>query len=171
MTAPPDSPPHVRAAAPPDAALIAAVQTRAWRASYTGVASEVSAAEAQPIADAWATAIKNPPTPAHAVFVAVTDGLVIGFAACDDTGEIVALEVDPAHRRAGHGSRLLAALADHARAHALEALGVWCPVPDEPRRAFFQSAGFVPDKGLRSLESRDGCTLDEAHLIARVEPR
>ena len=98
------------------------------------------------IAAGWEQAVTRPPSPAHHVLVATQDGQVVGLTALaparpagpdgaaetlgtDDRDpragavdaipsavEIVALGVEAPHQRQGHGSRLLAAAADHARA-------------------------------------------------------
>ncbi len=139
---------------------IGAIQLQAWRSSYASLLPDglLARLDAHTLERAWRPAVTDPPSPAHAVLVAVADDVVVGFAACDGSGEIVALAVDPLHQRQGHGSRLLAALADHGRATGLPSLGTWCLMNDEPRRDFFSSAGFGPDGGLRLL------TLDDADL-------
>jgi ribosomal protein S18 acetylase RimI-like enzyme len=116
----------------------------------------------------------DPDTPAHAHAHAVVKtssartGLpVAGFAAVDRDGEIVALWVHPHRQRRGHGSRLLAAIADHGRRRGVSRLGVWCPAADAARQRFFTSAGFAPDAGRRTLlPEGPGQPLDEVHLSA-----
>ena len=77
-----------------------------------------------------AAAITSPPTPGHGVLVALEQNTVVGFAAfgppeltaaeqpdpAGPTSEISTLLVEPRWGRRGHGSRLLAAVADLARA-------------------------------------------------------
>lgn len=153
-----------------DAGAIAAVQARAWRAGYAALLPPRVLAGLDPelLAQTWTEAITSAPSPAHAVLVAVGDGLVVGVASLDGRGEVGTLAIDPPAQRAGHGSRLLAAVAEHARGHAVPVLSTWCPVPDEARRAFLTSAGFVPDGGLRLLSHGD-VTVQEAHLVASVQ--
>jgi GNAT superfamily N-acetyltransferase len=88
-------------------------------------------------------------------------GEVVGYAAigpCADpdadavTGELLALEIDPALTRKGHGSRLMAAAADHARAAGISTWVTWCPLADEARRAFLQAAGWGPDSAYRDIQ-------------------
>lgn len=169
-----DSPAHVRAARGDDVAAIGAVQVRAWSAAYRDLLPALAHLDPRALADTWRPAVTDPPSPAHAVVVAVAGGVVVGFAAIDDTGEVVALSVDPLSQRHGHGSRLLAALADHAGEHGIARLGAWVPLADEPRRDFLSSAGFAPDGGLRLLaggagDEPDGSEVQEAHLVSALE--
>jgi len=89
-----------------------------------------------------------------------------------DTGpvdaELVALEVDPAHQRSGHASRLLSAVASTLRERGFGALRVWCPVDDQPRRAFLMSAGLRPDGAYRQLRTDGGKQIAEERLTAAL---
>jgi len=64
--------------------------------------------------------------------------------------EIIALEVPEELGRRGHGSRLVAAVADFAREDRATELQVWIPVGDEARTRFYNSAGFAP-RGIRRV--------------------
>lgn len=66
--------------------------------------------------------------------------------------EIGALEVSPAHRRQGHGSRLLAACVDLLREAGATRVQTWIVDGDEARTRFFASAGFAPAGIRRHLE-------------------
>ena len=132
-------------------------------------------AQLQPeiFASTWAGAIASPPSPGHMVFSAISDGTVVGFAALSPTAlrpmdpeggsasdtqadaqggqvvvEITALEVPPAHQRAGHGSRLLAALAQTAQDNRATELQIWVLAGDDAHTGFLTAAGFAP-AGLR----------------------
>ena len=159
--------PSVRPAVAADVDAVGAVQHRAWSTDYRGVLPDglLDAITPQLLAEQWREAVTAPPSPAHQVLVACAGATRVGFVAVDGEGEIVALWVDPAHQRQGHGSRLLAAAADTARTHGIAELNVWCALPDEARRRFLTSAGFEADGGLRDLDW-DGSTLREAHLVA-----
>jgi len=156
----------VRAARPGDAAAVAAVHARAWRAAYADLLDAATLAELTPaaLAGPWREAVASPPSPRHAVFVAVAGDLVVGFAAAAPSedadagpldGEVVALAVDPAHQRAGHGSRLLAAATDHLRDAGLRGVTVWTPVADAPRREFLAAAGLRADGATRAYQGRE----------------
>ena len=159
--------PSVRSAVAADVGAVAAVQHRAWTTDYRELLPPGLLADLTPdaLAEQWREAILTPPSPAHRVLVACAGSTVVGFAAVQGDGEIVAFWVDPAHQRRGHGSRLLAAVADTARELGLAELSTWCALPDEARRRFFDSAGFDTDGGLRDLDW-DGQLLREAHLVA-----
>jgi ribosomal protein S18 acetylase RimI-like enzyme len=169
----------VRPARAADVPAIAAVQVRAWRRAYAGVmpAQALAQLDGEVLQPRWLRAVTAPPTPRHGVLVACSGSLVVGFAAmapCADPdagptdAELLSLEVDPAHQRTGHGSRLLGAVADTLRGGGFGALRVWCPVADEARRAFLMSAGLRPDGGYRSLRGDGGADVAEERLAAAL---
>ena len=181
------SSPHVfvRPATGLDAPAIGDIQTRTMRAALTAATAKRLdpgvEAQLQPeiFASTWAGAIASPPSPGHMVFSAISDGMVVGFAALSPTAlrpmdpegnatraagptgstraeaqggqvvvEITALEVPPAHQRAGHGSRLLAALAQTAQENHATELQIWVLAGDDAHTGFLTAAGFAP-AGLR----------------------
>jgi GNAT superfamily N-acetyltransferase len=175
LTGGPDT--SVRPARPGDVPAIAAVQARAWRSAYDGVldAGTLAALTPDALAGPWHEAVARPPSARHAVLVAVADELVVGFAAAApsedgdagaDDGELVALAVDPAHQRAGHGSRLLSAAADHLRQAGLRSVAAWTPEGDLPRRAFLASAGLREDGAVRAYQGQD---LTEVRYSATLD--
>lgn len=175
----PPAPTGVRTAARADLSAIGAVLERSWRGGCAALLppAVVPLLSAGTLADAWEGAVTAPPSPRHAVLVAVADGLVVGLlalapAADPDAGpgdgEIVELAVDPAHRRHGHGSRLLAAAADTLRAADGTALRAWTAERDEIRRGFLESAGLRPDGARRVLAAGDGTELPQVRLGAVV---
>lgn len=84
--------------------------------------------------------------------------------------EIADVVVHPNHRRRGHGSRLMHAAADVAVADG-GVVRAWCPLDDEPRRAFLIAHGLQPDGAWRDLAADSGDTVREVRLVARVEAR
>ena len=72
--------------------------------------------------------------------------------------EIIALEVASAHRRRGHGSRLLASLVDECRQRGIRLLSTWCLAEDDARTVFLNSAGFAPT-GMRRILAAGEATL------------
>lgn len=142
------------------------------------------------IAAGWEQAVTRPPSPAHHVLVATQDGQVVGLTALaparpagpdgaaetlgtDDRDpragavdaipsavEIVALGVEVPHQRQGHGSRLLAAAADHARADGATALLVWAVRGDESLARFLDTAGLRPTGSRRELPVGRGVIED-----------
>jgi GNAT superfamily N-acetyltransferase len=152
----------VRLARTSDVDGIADVNVRSWRHRFAGVvpADVLSAMDPSDLAMVWASGILNPPTTGHRLLVAVDVADVVGYAAIgpsqdpdaeSDAVELLALEVDPARTREGHGSRLMAAAIDHARGAGLTSATVWCPLTDEARRSFLQSAGWAPDTAFRDV--------------------
>ena len=73
----------VRPARSADAPAIARVQAVTWRTAYRGVlpAEVLDGWDEAAAADAWQAAITAPPTPGHAVLVALEHAVVVGFAA------------------------------------------------------------------------------------------
>jgi GNAT superfamily N-acetyltransferase len=167
----------VRPARPGDAAAIAEVQLETWRAAYADILPrEVldglsdAGAEAQ-----WRDAAAAPPTPLHAVLVAVHDGRLVGFAAVgpgldDDAGgdraEIYELLVGPGFQQAGHGSRLLTAAVDHLEVHGARQLVTWRFPGDEAALRFFRSAGWDDDGSRRTLDM--GRPVEQLRLHTEV---
>lgn len=163
---------------------IAEVNVRSWRQRFADTlpAEILEAMDPSDLAMVWASGILNPPTRGHRLLVAVEGSDVVGYAALGPSqdpdaeagsGELLALEVDPGRQRQGHGSRLLAAAVEHARAGGLDTVLVWCPLADEPRRAFLQSAGWTPDSAYRDLavgQSEDGADrlVREVRLVAGI---
>lgn len=162
----------VRTAGVFDLAAIGAVHSRSWRAAYAdSLPDEVlSALDPAALTEAWRGAVTEPPTPQHRVLVACSGPTVVGFAAVDPAGELVALLVDPTQQRRGHGSRLLSAAVDHLRTVGAGAVVAWSPATDGARRAFLASAGLEPDGAARELEVPGALTgLREVRLVAALD--
>lgn len=162
----------VRTASAGDIEAIGAVHARAWRAAYVDLlpAGVLAALDPAALSRSWATAVTDPPTARHRVVVACAGPTVVGFAAVDPEGELVALLVDPAHQRRGHGSRLLSAVVDHLRQVGADVLVAWCPLADTVRRTFLTSAGLGPDGAFRELEVPGAhAGLREVRLVAGLD--
>ena len=159
----------VRPARPDDAAAIARVQTVACRTAYRGVLPPAVLDEwdEAAVSASWGAAVTAPPTPGHGVLVAVEHEEVVGFTAYgpaeaspDDppspagpATEVAPLLVEPRWGRRGHGSRLLAAVSDLARATGAGRLVTWLPEADEVSAGFLQSAGWDRDGWARTLDT------------------
>ncbi len=175
----------VRLARTSDVDGIAVVNIRSWRQRFaTTLPTQVlDSMDPSDLAMVWASGILNPPTAGHRLLVAVEGPDVVGYAAIGpsqdpDTepgsGELLALEVDPDQQRRGNGSRLLAAAVEHARVGGLDTITVWCPLDDETRRGFLQSAGWAPDSAFRDLAvgpDEDGGDLlvREVRLVVAID--
>jgi GNAT superfamily N-acetyltransferase len=161
----------VRPAFPDDAAEIARIQVVTWRTAYRSLLppSVLDDWDADAATASWRTAITAPPTPAHGVLMALEKNTPVGFAAygpaelVDDerpdpagpTSELSTLLVEPRWGRRGHGSRLLAAVADLARGGGAARLQVWLPEADTVSAGFYESAGWAPDGWARTLDTGD----------------
>lgn len=159
----------VRPANVDDAGPVAHIQVRAWSAGYRDVLPARALAEAtgeeahRRWRDQWTEAITHPPSKRHAVLTAVDEhGDPVGFAALEPAtdqdclpatdAELLTLLVDPDNGRRGHGSRLLAAVADHLRAHGFVTAVTWIFADDAVTRRFLESAGWGFDGAHRDLD-------------------
>ncbi len=142
----------VRPAIAGDEDAVTEIQLAAWQATHGEVLGEavLSALDTERMRERWADAIGSPPGQGFAVLVACARSDVVGFAAVAP-GHVLALEVGPGHRRAGHGSRLLAAAVDRLRADGSEEVVVWVLEGDTARETFLAGAGLGPDGRERTL--------------------
>lgn len=150
----------VRPAVPGDAAAIAGVQRRTWRAAYAELlppaALELSESD---LAEAWAPALR--PASGGRVLVALEGAAVVGVAACspadgDDepgAGELGVLLVEPRWGRRGHGSRLMAAAVDLWREDGTGVVLTWVFEDDAVVAGFLEPTGWAPDAVGRTLEA------------------
>jgi GNAT superfamily N-acetyltransferase len=173
----------VRPARPDDATAVARVQLITWRTAYRDVlpVAVLDDWDEEGAVESWRTAITTPPTPGHGVLVAVERDEVVGFTAygpaelvageapdpAGPTTEIATLLVEPRWGRRGHGSRLLAAVADLAHATGAARLQVWLPESDRVSADFFESAGWALHGWLRTLDT-GGAPLREIRWHAML---
>jgi len=153
-----------RVAWPDDSAAIAAVQVRAWRASYDGTLPRelLDAMSADDLAEHWHRSLSKPPDARNRVLVALERNLVTGFALTGPSsdpdgdpvadGEITDLTVDPHKRHTGHGSRLMHAAVDTLKADRFTRATTWLAADDDDTRRFLTSAGWAPDGAHRTLD-------------------
>lgn len=153
----------VRVAWADDAPAIAAVQVRAWQATYADVLP-AGALDLDPgaVAEAWRASLAKPADARNRVLVALERNRVVGFAVtgpasdpdCDPVSdaELVELDVDPEERGQGHGSRLLQAAVDTMRADRFTRAVIWAMATDDALRGFLTAAGWAPDTAHRELD-------------------
>jgi GNAT superfamily N-acetyltransferase len=161
----------VRPARPEDAGELARIQVSTWRTAYGSVlpAAVLESLTEEDAAAAWRAAISSPPTARHHVLVAQEQDWRVGFVAlapADDLEEddpdpattlaIAPILVEPRWGRRGHGSRLLAAAVDHARADGMTRAIAWVLDGDTATREFLISAGWAPDGLARGLDTGAG---------------
>ena len=167
---------YVRPARPEEAGDIARIQVATWRTAYRRLLPRhVLAGLDEPwIAQRWAEAITEPPSPRHRVLVAVEQGAerhTVGFVASgpaddaalapderdlpDGVAAVTDLLVEPRWGRRGHGSRLLSAAVSLWREDGFETAVAWAYLEDPATRGFLTSAGWAPDGASRSLDVDD----------------
>jgi GNAT superfamily N-acetyltransferase len=158
----------VRLAQPEDAPELGRIQVDTWRTAYSEVvpATVLDGLSVDDAVNSWVAAIAEPPSSRHHVLVALEQQWRVGFVAlgpADDlepddpepatTVGIALLLVEPRWGRRGHGSRLLAAAVDHARADGMTRAVAWIPENDTITREFLMSAGWAPDGLARALDT------------------
>lgn len=190
--------PQARAAATPDrsvrvawvadAAAMARVQSRAWSTAYRDLlpSAVLDALDSEALAGRWADDLRRPPAATHRALVALDGNTVVGFAATGPSedpdadplrdAEMTVLVVDPSRLGQGHGSRLLSAVADTARADGFARITTWVLSRDDALRAFLDSAGWAPDGAHREIvaqaddaDDADDAAAEGAHASA-AEP-
>jgi len=145
----------VRPATPADTEQIGMVHNNAWREAYRGLLPVAAMGGADAVARArqWRTNIESG---ARDVFVALSDGHVVGFCsvapsrdvgAGADCGEITALYVDPSAWRRGYGRGLVRAAWQHALVRRWSELTLWVFRSNQAACSFYLSLGFRPDGG------------------------
>ncbi|GAA3384375.1 GNAT family N-acetyltransferase [Cryptosporangium minutisporangium] len=186
----------VRAARADDAAAVARVQLATWRTAYAAVipASVLDALDEDDVAAQWRSAIVEPPTPRHRLYVAYEGATTVGFAAIgpaagedlvgpgyestaptpvgewDATALLVnTLLVEPRWGRRGHGSRLLAAVVDVARDEGFTRALTWALEADGATRSFLESTGWASD-GVGRVLDMDGTEVAEIRLVTDLAP-
>ncbi|HSL66143.1 MAG TPA: GNAT family N-acetyltransferase [Gaiellaceae bacterium] len=146
---------EIRAARPADAAAVAELKVRAWRAAYAGMlpAERLAALDAAAEAEAWRGYLEAVP-PEDRFWVAVEGGAVAGYARagpCEDVdarpglGEVHGLYVDPARIATGLGRALLEHAAADLAARGYDTLVVWHFVGNDRAAGFYERAGLRPD--------------------------
>lgn len=153
-----DTPPFVRSATPDDLPRLLALQAVAFPDPHrtllrNGVRAGLALVATGAVPDRSGQGVAGPV--GYALFTA--DGGVV---------HVAELAVGPAHRRRGHGRRLLAAVAarhpDHGR------LQLTTRVDNEAARAFYASLGF--EEADRLPGHYDGAATDESAAGAGGDP-
>jgi L-amino acid N-acyltransferase YncA len=175
----------VRPAVAADAPEIARIQLSTWTTAYATVlpARVLAQLTEAGLAVRWTAAAAAPPSAAHHVLVAFEQDRPVGFvvvapaepddlATADDrppahdpatTVAVGPLLVEPRWGRRGHGSRLLAAAVDLARADGARTAVSWVLERDTASRAFLASAGWAGDGTARDLDMA-GAVVREVRL-------
>jgi ribosomal protein S18 acetylase RimI-like enzyme len=168
---------EIRRARPDDAAAIAALRVRAWRAAYRGILPDASldALDAEADAPRWRGYLEAA-APDDRLWLAVDGDELVGYArtgasADDDvdlgTAEVHGLYVAPELIGSGVGRTLLAHALDDLAARGHEAVVLWHFVGNERAARFYERAGLRPDGARRP--SRHGA--DEVRLRRPLDRR
>ena len=135
----------IRRAVPGDATQIGVVHVAGWRSAYAGILPGSSLTRLS--ATQQATQYDHDIRMGRAVFVAVADGVVVGFTTCGrprtaglGDGEVETLYVLDDWREQGLGRRLMAAAAGHLGAHGCVSLFLWV-LRDNQSRWFYERLG------------------------------
>ncbi|MFI5428134.1 GNAT family N-acetyltransferase [Aeromicrobium sp. UC242_57] len=145
-----------------------------WRSNPLVPDESLAALDPVDLTERWTTLVSSPKDARMRVLVALERADVRGFALVHPSydpdsdqvadGEIGEFAVDPAHQRAGHGSRLLQAAVDTLIAERTRALW-WVASTDDVLRTFVTDSGWGPDGAHRGLpmpatrrSSRSACT-------------
>ena len=170
----------VRLALPAEAVDVARIQRRAWAESGL-LAAAGGGLPADEATRAWHEAIVRPPLAHLRVLVAIGGGGVVGFAVTGPSGDpdraerdgtIAEFVVDPRHRGAGHGSRLINAAVDTLRRDGYEVATMWVRAADDALRAFLTGCGWAPDGAHQEIgteEGTPGIRLVRVHTDIRPE--
>jgi ribosomal protein S18 acetylase RimI-like enzyme len=172
----------VRVARSSDAPAVGFVQAVVFREAYAAVLAPEVLEQLEPkvFAGAWRDSLEGEAAGDGVLLVACAGDQVVGFAAVgassdpdagEATAELLVLAVHPDARRQGHGSRLLHAVVDTARARGRDHLTAWLLASDDTVRTFLTASGLEPDGAHRErVVDADGRTVRELRLAASVAP-
>ena len=167
----------VRLARATDTEAVASLQWSSW-VDRDAAGAHATGLDAAAMAGIWREALLAPGSPYDRLVVATDDAdAVVGFASAsaawdpdapDGAAELHDLLVAPDARGRGHGSRLLAAIAQLlTEAGAVELLA-WADAADPRPARFLGSAGFAPDGASRALASPSGATVQQQRLTCSL---
>jgi len=171
--------PRIRAAAVDDVDAIATVQVRTWRQAYAGLLpqSVLDGLDVAERAAMWRRGIEHG-SPPGAVFVADSDGDVVGFVAVGryqgpdgerdpSTGQVSAIYVLPDHWSTGAGRELMQTAIEHLNDHGFAEVRLWVFGDNARARRFYERCGFVAD-GETFVENEGGRLVEEVRYTLHV---
>ena len=151
----------IRQAAADDAASIAAVQVRSWRAAYRGLLpqEELDALDMDRGAGTWTRILAASQWPRSGTLVAEGENGVVGFAALSPTrdddadpalvGELAALYALEQVWGTGVGRDLMTASLAAFTEAGYQRAGLWVLEKNDRARRFYETAGWAPDGAVR----------------------
>jgi ribosomal protein S18 acetylase RimI-like enzyme len=149
----------LRPAIPADALAVATVHIRAWQEGYRGLIADeyLDSLRAEDRAARYTLGSADPDAPS--TVVAERDGVVRGFAtigpcreAGPETGELLALHVDPSAWGMGAGKALIADARARLHARGFTEAVLWVLVGNERAQRFYRIDGWRPDEVERTVE-------------------
>ncbi|HKE65152.1 MAG TPA: GNAT family N-acetyltransferase [Micromonosporaceae bacterium] len=169
----------VRPAVVDDVPAIAAVHVRTWQTAYEGLLPQtvLDGLDVAERAAMWRNAIEHPSLPG-AIFVAESDGMVVGFVAVGiyrapggerdpSAAQVFAIYVTPDRWSIGAGMGLMHAAIEHLAGHGFAEVRLWV-FADNPRaRRFYERCGFVAD-GETLVEDVGGRPVEEVRYTLHV---
>lgn len=166
----------IREAGPSDAAAVATVHVRSWRAAYRGIVPDayLDSLDVEERTEVWRGRLSAPDAPT--VLVA-EEGAVVAFACFRPwsggekdpsvTAELAALYAVPEVWGRGVGRELLAATVAAMAAAGFRGAGLWVLEANHRARSFYEAAGWRPD-GSSVSEETEGRMLTELRYEAGV---
>lgn len=121
----------------------------------------------------WEVAIRDMQSYGR-VIVVEAPGEVVGFAAIsipqpDDFSELLALEVDPKHRRLGIGSRLINATADIAKRMNALMIRAWVEEDEIAAQALLRETGWDVSGATRVTQNESGQNRNESQWVTYLQ--
>jgi len=167
---------EIRAARPDDALGVAQVHVRSWQAAYKGLlpADYLDSLRAEERASRYDFSAADPMAPF--TLVAIDGGLIRGFATVGaspdsptrETGELMALYVDPDVWRAGIGRALIHRARGELHGRGFADAVLWVLEGNVRAAAFYERDGWIRSDARRMLHVW-GIMVDEIAYTRRLD--
>ena len=168
---------EIRPATGDDAAAVAGIQVRGWRAAYAGLMPQayLDSLSEPDRALRWRTWIEAPPDGVR-IWLAEEEGRGIGFASLGPsrdadaepgTGEVYAIYLEPSLIGSGRGRELFAHVVDDLRGRGYRRGELWVLPGNERARRFYEAAGWRTD-GSEKIEPFDDIEVVEIRYRAEL---
>jgi ribosomal protein S18 acetylase RimI-like enzyme len=154
-----DSAVHIRCAVPTDAAAIARMHVRSWRATYASILAPAALAgiDVEGRMATWTDRLSTPAPGEHTLLGILHRPVgFVHFAPSPDhddnphhTGQVIAIHVDPDIIGRGVGKALLTACLRCFWSMGYRRVTLWVVASNERARRFYERAGWTPDGGTR----------------------
>lgn len=149
---------QVRRARPGEGAAISAVRVASWRAAYQGLMPDEILEAMEVDGTHWDEAIMTP-TPQTSLLVLDDEIGIQGFSlvgpdrdGAEDTGEIVAIYLNPDVWDRGYGWALMEHSVAEMRRHGFGRAVLWVLSTNDRARHFYETAAWIADGGEKVQE-------------------